>query len=171
MKFVTHPQRSNNFVIFGRIWKDYFDFFFAEKGEQLACAVSVQSKIAGKSLKVFEFSLVWHMPVIHFGEGKVKYRKYYTRFFGENPSAAGDIASYSLRRYPEWEREIENWQNPVLDDIELPSWFKSALFNETYFVSDGGSIWIDLDEDEKKLLDKNDPRYLFVMNILFLILC
>lgn len=27
---------------------------------------------------------------------------------------------------------------------ELPSWYKSAIFNELYFISDGGSIWIDL---------------------------
>lgn len=28
---------------------------------------------------------------------------------------------------------------------KLPVWFKSAIFNETYFVSDGGSMWIDYD--------------------------
>ena len=25
----------------------------------------------------------------------------------------------------------------------LPSWYKSAIFNELYFVSDGGSVWLD----------------------------
>lgn len=25
----------------------------------------------------------------------------------------------------------------------LPSWYKSALFNELYFVSDGGTVWVD----------------------------
>ena len=26
----------------------------------------------------------------------------------------------------------------------LPSWYKSLLFNELYFVSDGGTVWLDL---------------------------
>ncbi|VEL11311.1 unnamed protein product [Protopolystoma xenopodis] len=28
--------------------------------------------------------------------------------------------------------------------INLPSWYKSALFNELYFISDGGTVWLDL---------------------------
>ena len=27
---------------------------------------------------------------------------------------------------------------------ELPAWFKSALFNELYFISDGGTVWLDI---------------------------
>ncbi len=29
----------------------------------------------------------------------------------------------------------------------LPDWYKSALFNETYFIADGGSIWLDVSND------------------------
>ena len=29
----------------------------------------------------------------------------------------------------------------------LPSWYKSALFNELYFVADGGTVWTELPED------------------------
>lgn len=25
----------------------------------------------------------------------------------------------------------------------IPDWYKSALFNELYFVSDGGTVWLD----------------------------
>jgi len=39
---------------------------------------------------------------------------------------------------------------------QLPDWYKSALFNELYFVADGGSIWIEADDIEK--LPENDPR-------------
>lgn len=35
------------------------------------------------------------------------------------------------------------WQEPVLADAELPGWYKSALFNETYYVADGGTVWLD----------------------------
>ncbi len=29
----------------------------------------------------------------------------------------------------------------------LPDWYKSALFNESYFIADGGSIWLDVSDD------------------------
>jgi len=29
----------------------------------------------------------------------------------------------------------------------LPDWYKSALFNESYFIADGGSVWLDVSED------------------------
>jgi uncharacterized protein (DUF608 family) len=29
----------------------------------------------------------------------------------------------------------------------LPDWYKSALFNESYFIADGGSIWVDVSDD------------------------
>ena len=33
----------------------------------------------------------------------------------------------------------------------LPSWYKSAIFNELYFVSDGGSVWLDkLDDNSER---------------------
>jgi non-lysosomal glucosylceramidase len=38
---------------------------------------------------------------------------------------------------------VTEWQRPVLEDLELPSWYKGALFNETYYVADGGTVWID----------------------------
>ena len=28
-------------------------------------------------------------------------------------------------------------------DSNLPAWYKSALFNELYYVSDGGTVWVD----------------------------
>ena len=31
-----------------------------------------------------------------------------------------------------------------LFDSDLPAWFKSALFNELYFISDGGTVWLDI---------------------------
>ncbi|KAG7252381.1 hypothetical protein CRUP_006422, partial [Coryphaenoides rupestris] len=46
-----------------------------------------------------------------------------------------------------WERSIEEWQRPILQDSALPSWYKSASFNELYFVGDGGTVWTELPED------------------------
>jgi len=30
----------------------------------------------------------------------------------------------------------------------LPDWYKSALFNESYFIADGGSIWLNVSGDK-----------------------
>lgn len=40
----------------------------------------------------------------------------------------------------------------------MPDWYKSALFNESYFVSDGGTVWLKIDEDEAKKMPSDDIR-------------
>jgi non-lysosomal glucosylceramidase len=35
-------------------------------------------------------------------------------------------------------------------DSRLPTWYKSALFNELYFISDGGTVWLDVDKDSSE---------------------
>jgi hypothetical protein len=42
------------------------------------------------------------------------------------------------------------------DFSELPDWYKSCIFNELYFISDGGTVWF-LHDDENSL-DPEDPR-------------
>lgn len=29
----------------------------------------------------------------------------------------------------------------------MPAWYKSALFNELYFLADGGTVWLEVPED------------------------
>lgn len=60
------------------------------------------------------------------------------------------------RSWKDWDRRIEEWQEPVLSDSELPDWFKSAIFNELYFLSDGGGVWLEVEEGEN--LSSLDPR-------------
>ncbi|CAH1394245.1 unnamed protein product [Nezara viridula] len=38
----------------------------------------------------------------------------------------------------------------------LPDWYKSALFNELYYISDGGTVWTLIDSNDK--LSLHDPR-------------
>jgi non-lysosomal glucosylceramidase len=47
-----------------------------------------------------------------------------------------------LRTSDTWESAIIAWQQPVLDDPDLPGWYKMALFNELYYVADGGTLWV-----------------------------
>ena len=66
-----------------------------------------------------------------------------TRYFGRGGDAAPALATYALRRWRSWEERIVAWQRPVLEDPALPSFYKSLLFNELYFLADGGTVWTD----------------------------
>lgn len=81
------------------------------------------------------------MPIVRFGGGLALPRRY-TRFFGkEGGLTAGLLASHALRNYGRWEEGIEAWQAPVLEDSSLPEFYKHMLFNELYFLTDGGTVW------------------------------
>nr|CAD7574474.1 unnamed protein product [Timema californicum] len=125
-------------------------------GEQLACAVSVKLSLQGGRTGQAELALVWDMPNIHFSGKRKKYRRFYTKWFPTDGAGAPALSHYVLSNYERWEKEIELWQQPVLQDASLPDWYKSALFNELYFVADGGSVWFLADEAENLAID--DPR-------------
>lgn len=82
--------------------------------------------------------------------------RYYTKYFGANGNTAHNICAYALENYERWEHTISSWQQPILNDPELPDWYKSALFNELYYIADGGSIWFVFDQTDD--IDNNDPR-------------
>ncbi|NP_001411964.1 non-lysosomal glucosylceramidase isoform 2 [Mus musculus] len=118
-----------------------------QKGEGIAGAVCVSSKLLPRSRCCLEFSLAWDMPKIMFGaKSQVHYRRY-TRFFGSDGDVAPALSHYALCHYADWEDRISAWQNPVLDDRTLPAWYKSALFNELYFLADGGTVWLEVPAD------------------------
>lgn len=120
--------------------KDNADLSPSQKGENIGGAVAARIKLkAGKSTEI-AFSLSWDMPRIHFGFGRAHLRRY-SVFYGAKGTSAPKMARDALMHYPEWEKKIEAWQKPILTNLELPDWYKSALFNELYYLVDGGTIW------------------------------
>eukprot|EP00743_Colponemidia_sp_Colp-15_P006641 GILK01007159.1.p1 GENE.GILK01007159.1~~GILK01007159.1.p1 ORF type:complete len:419 (-),score=62.52 GILK01007159.1:17-1273(-) len=89
-----------------------------------------------------KFSLTWDMPIARFTLGTAWYRRY-TKYLGKDGdgSAAQFLSGYSLSSYKEWEAEIDNWQEPVLSDSTVPDWYKATLFNELYYLVEGGTLW------------------------------
>jgi uncharacterized protein (DUF608 family) len=55
------------------------------------------------------------------------------------------LATDALRSWKVWEDAIEAWQKPICEDPSIPEWYKCALFNELYYITAGGSVWV---EDE-----------------------
>ncbi|XP_045534468.1 non-lysosomal glucosylceramidase [Papilio machaon] len=104
-----------------------------------------------------EFALVWDMPIIKYKNDKKTHKRYYTKYFGSDAIAGASIAAYALRNYENWEKQIVEWQDPILSNSNIPDWLKSALMNELYFVADGGTIWFDVRDE----YPETDPRHEF----------
>ncbi|KAL8601229.1 hypothetical protein ACOMHN_003035 [Nucella lapillus] len=113
------------------------------KGQEVAAAVCATTVVGRGATGQLDLCLAWDMPLVRFKAGQNTYSRRYVRWFGEAGDAGPRLCAYALARYPLWEEKIDAWQNPVLDNKQLPAWYKSALFNELYFVSDGGTVWLD----------------------------
>lgn len=112
----------------------------AAAGEQIAGAIAVRFTLQpGETLQV-PFVLSWDFPVVEFAAG-VAYCKRYTDFFGRSGQYGWAIAQTALTQYKTWQQQIQTWQQPILDRDDLPDWFKMALFNELYNLTDGGTLW------------------------------
>jgi non-lysosomal glucosylceramidase len=103
-------------------------------------AVAATVVLAPGERRSIRFALAWDFPVVEFGAGR-RWWKRYTRGWGHSGERAADLARYALAEAPAWRRAIEAWQQPFLDDPERPDWYVMALFNELYFLLDGGSFW------------------------------
>jgi len=114
-------------------------------GERIGSAIAVRFTLKpGQTLQI-PFVLSWDFPITEFAEG-VEYYRRYTDFFGRNSQNAWSIARTALKHHRSWQEKIQIWQQPILDRTDLPDWFKMALFNELYDLTQGGTLWSAADE-------------------------
>ena len=95
--------------------------------------------------------------------------RFYTRYFTNESTRSQEITCYSFSHKSKWLHAIREWQRPILTNKftfrkiyifffklinlkwlfirSLPHWYKKVLFNELYFVSDGGTVWFDIEND------------------------
>eukprot|EP01127_Copromyxa_protea_P022331 TRINITY_DN796_c0_g1_i2.p1 TRINITY_DN796_c0_g1~~TRINITY_DN796_c0_g1_i2.p1 ORF type:complete len:818 (-),score=164.66 TRINITY_DN796_c0_g1_i2:46-2499(-) len=110
------------------------------EGKTIAGAISVSERVGkGQSVKI-TFTLTWDTPIARFSSGKAYYRRY-TKFYGTSGDAVQKIASDALKNYPNWIKAINQWQDTILSNEKLSKEYKMALFNELYYLVDGGTIW------------------------------
>jgi non-lysosomal glucosylceramidase len=112
----------------------------AAPGEEIGAAVAIRFELAPGESKTVPFALAWDLPIMQFGAGRQWYRRY-TAFYGASGRNAWAIVRDALLHYQEWEAAIDAWQSPILADARTPEWYKTALFNELYFLVDGGTAW------------------------------
>nr|XP_043634451.1 non-lysosomal glucosylceramidase-like [Erigeron canadensis] len=116
--------------------------FPSSAGEANCAAVSASTWVEPNGKSTVAFAVAWSSPKVKFMKGK-SYHRRYTKYYGTSERAAGDLVHDALTNYKRWEENIEKWQNPILNDDDLPEWYKFTLFNELYFLVAGGTIWID----------------------------
>jgi len=129
----------NNFKTSGRL-DNSNDKTPSAANETIGGAVAVSKTIPPGGKVTIVFSLAWDAPIARFSSGSAYYRRY-TRFYGHDGNAAVRIATDGLHHYPEWVKRIEAWQQPILADSSLPDDYITGLFNELYYLTDGGTIW------------------------------
>ena len=112
----------------------------AAQNEQLGSGVAITFELEPGETLSAPFALAWDLPVIFFGSGDRWYKRY-TAFYGRDGDNAWDIAADGLAQMDDWRAAIEDWQAPILADDSRPEWYKTALFNELYYVADGGTAW------------------------------
>lgn len=133
------------------------DLLEAKTYNEMAVGIAAAVIVKPTENKSIEMTLVWDMPAVNFFSRAKRYKRYYSKFFASE-DAPFQIASYGLDEFKNWETAIYQWQSKVLNDSGLPKWYKSALFNELYFVSDGGTVWLTLDDEDLSKLSIADIR-------------
>jgi non-lysosomal glucosylceramidase len=108
--------------------------------DQVGAAIAIRFTLAPGETRQIPMVLSWDLPVTEFAEG-VNYFRRYTDFFGRTGRNAWAIARTALEHYQAWQQQIQTWQAPILQRDDLPDWFKMALFNELYDLTDGGTLW------------------------------
>jgi len=109
-------------------------------GTAIAGAICARGRIPAGESREIVFALVWDMPIARFPEGR-GWRRRYTKFFGDKGEAVPALLNEALINYSGWEAAIDDWQLPILENEDLPLWYRQMLFNETYYLVDGGTIW------------------------------
>ncbi|XP_037708746.1 non-lysosomal glucosylceramidase isoform X1 [Drosophila subpulchrella] len=128
------------------------------KTKDIGVAVCAQVALKPMASHELEFVLAWDMPKIQFPRKMQTHTRYYTKYFDDSGESGPKICEYALKQYATWERLIDAWQRPKLNDETLPDWYKCAIFNQLYFISDGGTIWLKCDSSLGKDLAYDDPR-------------
>ena len=122
------------------------DETMAESDEQIAVAMAVKFTLRPREAKKIPFIVAWDLPITEFSLGNKHYRRY-TDFFGYDGKNAWTIAETGLRSLNIWQEQILKYQLPILNNKDLPDWFKMSLLNELYLLTDGGTLWTTASED------------------------
>jgi len=146
---ITHQTTFDVFSDGSSVWKtfsqdgtlqDLSQDWLSSGGNPIAGVIAVTFTVAPGATKEIPMVLAWDFPIVQFGAGRRWYRRY-TSFFGARGNAAWKIAREGLENYRDWSKKIDGWQRPIVTDNSKPAWYRGMLFNELYYLVDGGTFW------------------------------
>jgi non-lysosomal glucosylceramidase len=105
-----------------------------------AAALSATVELAPGQRRRVRFAFGWDLPEAIFPSGR-RLRRRHTTQVGDAGVSAFALAAAAIARSDGWRTAIEAWQSPILADARRPAWYRMALFNELYYLVDGGTIW------------------------------
>lgn len=111
-------------------------------GLSIGAAVAASTNIPPNSVRTVTFALAWDSPRVKFPTGRTYHRRY-TKFYGTDGEAAANLVHDAIFEHNSWESQIDEWQQPILQDKGLPTWYPITLFNQLYYLNAGGTIWTD----------------------------
>ncbi|MDR2431688.1 MAG: hypothetical protein LBD99_05490 [Candidatus Margulisbacteria bacterium] len=123
-----------------------------------AGAIAVKALVNPGETVTVPFALVWDIPRCLRGQVV----RYYTRYWGAGGGSAFALAKDALQnpRGP----EIAKWQNALAR--KMPARLAGALFNELYYLADGGSLW-DAESGMFSLLECFDYPFYETLDVRF----
>ncbi|MBN2452505.1 MAG: glucosylceramidase [Lentisphaeria bacterium] len=110
--------------------------------QEIAAAVCARVAVPPGGDAEVVFALAWDLPVIAFGSGR-RHRRRYTRFFSAAVDRGAELAREGFRHWCEWSAAIDAWHAAVIARHRAPPWYHTLLFNETYLLVDGLTVWTD----------------------------
>ncbi len=120
------------------------------KYRRTGAGVCQQVHLKSQQRRELRFSLAWAAPLVHFGGENMVIRRYAVGFLSAGQvgseikvaeKIARVLAQKALHSWQSWNLRICESQRHILCDESLPTWYKSQLFNELYFLVAGGAVW------------------------------
>lgn len=151
------------------LWSDFaddgqladMDDHAPARGRRIGAALAATVHLAPGEHRVIPFALAWDLPIMAFGSGHKWFRRY-TEYFGTEGTHAFEIAIEALTHYQEWREAVQAWQEPILSDPSLPDWYKATLFNELYYLVDGGTAWENGPAGTDQPDDRQDHKFSYL---------
>ena len=103
-------------------------------------ALCVETEVAPDDGVTVPFALGWFFPQVEFGSGTRWWRRF-TEYFPPRPGQAFEIVKEALINREPWLKQVEAWQNPIINNPAYPEWLKQGTLNELYYATFGGSFW------------------------------
>lgn len=126
------------------IWRDFSDDGILKNGNidnsGEAAAVAVKFKLNPGESKIVPIVLAWDFPVVKFNSGTEWWKKY-TEYTGRSADNSFKVAKEALNNYNDWEKKVDEWMSPVINNEKYPDWLKCTAFNELYYNQFGGIFY------------------------------